>query len=70
MTGGPGSGSGDRGPAFDGVRIGRPATGALIDAGYETLEELPPDLDALLALHGVGPRAVRLLTEARSEPES
>jgi hypothetical protein len=23
----------DRGPVFDGVRIGRPATGALVDAG-------------------------------------
>ncbi len=24
----------DRGPELDGVRIGRPATGALIDAGH------------------------------------
>ena len=54
----------DRGPVFDGVRIGRPATGALLDAGYETLVDLPADLDDLLALHGVGPSAVRLLRQA------
>ncbi len=51
---------------FDGVRIGRPATGALIDAGHVTLTDLPDDLDTLLDLHGVGPRAVRLLGEARA----
>ncbi|WP_039823581.1 hypothetical protein [Nocardia testacea] len=55
----------DRGPVFDGVRIGRPATGALIDAGYRTVAELPEHLDELLPLHGVGPRAIALLTEAR-----
>jgi hypothetical protein len=55
----------DRGAVFDGVRIGRPATGALADAGYRTLADLPADLDALLGLHGVGPRAVRLLRDAR-----
>lgn len=55
----------DRGPVLDGVRIGRPATGALIDAGYQAIGELPADLSELLPLHGVGPRAVRLLTEAR-----
>ncbi|MEE6164823.1 MULTISPECIES: helix-hairpin-helix domain-containing protein [unclassified Mycolicibacterium] len=54
----------DRGPVFDGIRIGRPATGALIDAGYRGLSDLPADLDGLLGLHGVGPRAVRLLREA------
>lgn len=57
--------SSDRGPFFDGIRIGRPATGALVDAGYRTLADLPEDLDSLLDLHGVGPKAVRLLTEAR-----
>ena len=36
---------GDRGPIFDDVKIGRPATGALIDAGYRSLEDLPKDLD-------------------------
>jgi hypothetical protein len=55
----------DRGPVFDGVRIGRPATGALLDAGYRTLADLPADLRQLLALHGVGPSAVRLLRQAR-----
>ncbi|MCV7067486.1 helix-hairpin-helix domain-containing protein [Mycolicibacterium farcinogenes] len=57
----------DRGPLFVGIRIGRPATGALIDAGYRTLADLPADLDELLALHGVGPSAVRLLAEAQEK---
>ncbi|MEU4450774.1 helix-hairpin-helix domain-containing protein [Nocardioides sp. NPDC023903] len=56
----------DAGPVFDGVKIGRPATGALLAAGYRTLSDLPDDLDALLTLHGVGPKAVRLLREALS----
>jgi endonuclease III len=56
----------DRGPVFDGLTLGRPATGALIDAGYRTVADLPADLDGLLALHGVGPKAVRLLRQARA----
>jgi hypothetical protein len=56
----------DRGPVFDGVPIGRPATGALLDAGYLAVAHLPADLDGLLALHGVGPTAVRLLGQART----
>ncbi|MFD4324424.1 helix-hairpin-helix domain-containing protein [Nocardioides sp. NPDC058538] len=56
----------DAGPVFDGVRIGRPAAGALLAAGYLTRSDLPDDLDALLTLHGVGPKAVRLLREALS----
>ena len=59
------AGSTDAGPVFDGVRIGRPATGALLAAGYRTRAELPDELDTLLALHGVGPKAIRLLGEAR-----
>jgi len=55
----------DRGPEFGGVRIGRPATGALIDAGYETVADLPDDLTELAGLHGVGPKALRLLQEHR-----
>lgn len=55
----------DRGPVFDGVKIGRPATGALIDAGYRELGDLPNDLAELLALHGVGPSAVQRLQAAR-----
>lgn len=58
--------SDDRGPIFDGVRIGRPATGALIDAGYTSLDELPDDLEKLNSIHGVGPKAVKLLENARS----
>lgn len=58
---------GDRGPVFDGVRIGRPAAGALVDAGYHRLGDLPTDLDALLVLHGVGPKAVRLLAQAQED---
>ncbi len=55
----------DRGPEFDGIRIGRPATGALIDAGFTSLEDLPEDLAELSGLHGVGPKAIRLLGEER-----
>lgn len=55
----------DAGPVFDGVRIGRPATGALLKAGYRNVGDLPHNLDELLDLHGVGPKAVRLLTESR-----
>jgi len=45
--------------------IGRPATGALLHAGYTRLSQLDgvPARD-VLALHGVGPKAVRLLQEA------
>jgi endonuclease III len=57
----------DRGPEFDGVRIGRPATGALVDAGYHRLTDLPAELSELIKLHGVGPKAVRLLAAARVE---
>jgi hypothetical protein len=56
----------DRGAVFDGLKLGRPATGALIDAGYRSVTDLPADLDSLLALHGVGPKAVRLLQQARA----
>jgi hypothetical protein len=56
----------DRGPEFDGVRIGRPATGGLIDAGYTSIDDLPEELSELASLHGVGPKAIRLLEEARS----
>ena len=57
----------DRGPVFDGVRIGRPATGALLDAGYRAIDDLPADLDGLATLHGVGSKAVRLLRQARAD---
>ncbi|WP_037356902.1 hypothetical protein [Amycolatopsis orientalis] len=47
--------------------IGSPATRALHAAGITTLAHTAEWTDAeLLALHGVGPKAVRLLREARS----
>lgn len=56
----------DRGDTFDGVKLGRPATGALIDAGYRSLADLPADLERLAELHGVGPAAIERLKSARS----
>ena len=45
--------------------IGAPATRALAAVGVRTLEDLRGrDLTELAALHGVGPKAIRLLTEA------
>lgn len=45
--------------------IGGPATRALLLAGYSRLEQLPQVSEKeLLGLHGVGPKAVRLLREA------
>ena len=45
--------------------IGRPATRALTLAGFTRLTELDgADPRELLRLHGVGPKAVRLLAEA------
>jgi hypothetical protein len=57
----------DRGPVFDSVRIGRPATGALLDPGYRAIADRPADLDGLLARHGVGPNGVWLLGQARAD---
>ncbi|MBB2924337.1 hypothetical protein [Cellulomonas cellasea] len=46
------------------ARIGRPALGALAHVGITTLGEVSRRSEAeLLALHGVGPKAVRLLRE-------
>jgi len=56
----------DRGLVLDGVRIGRPATGALLDAGYRRLSDLPDDLAELASLHGVGPSAIARLRAART----
>ena len=45
--------------------IGRPATQALVSAGITTLAQVAELTDAeLLAMHGVGPKAVRILGEA------
>ena len=48
--------------------IGRPATGALLAAGYTRLDELAgvPAAD-LAALHGVGPTAIERLQAALAE---
>jgi hypothetical protein len=45
-----------------------PASAALAAAGIRTLEDLDGvDLDGLLELHGVGPKAVRMLRAALAE---
>ncbi|MFE9044963.1 DNA-binding protein [Streptomyces sp. NPDC012421] len=48
--------------------VGAPATRALAAAGYTRLAELSgvPEAD-LAALHGVGPKALRVLGEALAE---
>lgn len=44
--------------------IGRPATRALLGAGIDTLDRVARHSEAeLLAMHGVGPKAVRVLKE-------
>jgi hypothetical protein len=49
-------------------KIGAPATRALTAAGYTRLSQLTQVSEAeLLALHGVGPRAIRILREALAE---
>lgn len=46
-------------------KIGAPATRALNDAGYYRLEQLTAVTEQdLLALHGVGLKAIRILREA------
>ncbi|MFO6451437.1 MULTISPECIES: hypothetical protein [unclassified Aeromicrobium] len=48
--------------------IGRPATGALHAVGITTLAQVAERSEReVLALHGVGPKAVRLLREALSD---
>lgn len=55
-------------PAHDFPRdIGRPATSALLHAGYTKLAQvLKLSDEALLAMHGVGPAAVKRLRAAQS----
>lgn len=49
-------------------RIGRPANSALLAIGVTTLREISEmRRKDLLALHGVGPKAVRILEEALAE---
>ena len=48
--------------------IGRPATGALAEAGYTRLEQLSQvRAKDLLALHGVGPKAIGILRQALAD---
>ncbi len=50
--------------------IGRPATQGLLGAGLVTLDDVAAKSQAdLLAIHGVGPKAVRILAEALSRRE-
>jgi predicted flap endonuclease-1-like 5' DNA nuclease len=52
-------------PSPDLPAIGRPATRALAAQGITTLDDVARQKRAdLLALHGVGPKAVRILEEA------
>jgi hypothetical protein len=45
--------------------IGKPATRALMNAGYYKLDQLTKVTESeILKLHGVGPKAVRILNEA------
>lgn len=49
------------------TNIGKPATRALNGAGITTLKQVASQTeDRLLALHGVGPKAIRLLNDALS----
>jgi DNA-directed RNA polymerase alpha subunit len=49
-------------------KIGTPAKRALANAGFTYLEGLPNVSEAeLLKLHGMGPKAIRLLREALEE---
>lgn len=44
--------------------IGQPATRALVNAGYKNMSQIARAKDAdLLALHGFGPKALRILRE-------
>lgn len=48
--------------------IGRPATGALLEAGYTRLEQLTRLTEAdIKALHGVGPKAIDILRATLAE---
>ena len=50
--------------------IGQPATRALITAGYYKLDQLTKVTEAeILKLHGVGPKAVRILNAALQEKQ-
>lgn len=51
--------------------IGRPATNALMAAGITCLEDLENlTSEDLAALHGVGPKAIRILKQALDEKKN
>lgn len=51
-------------------KIGRPATSALLAADITTLRQVAARTERdLLAMHGVGPKAVRILREALSDAD-
>jgi DNA-directed RNA polymerase alpha subunit len=55
-------------PDLDLPAIGAPARAALAEAGYTRLEQLRCVTEReLLALHGMGPKAVRRLRDALAE---
>lgn len=57
-----------RGPASSFPKIGAPALRALTGAGYTRLEQLTHATEAKIAkLHGMGPKALRVLREALEE---
>lgn len=46
------------------ARLGRPATGALLAAGYTRMQQLTTvTAREILALHGMGPKGIRILRE-------
>ncbi|MFD6857362.1 helix-hairpin-helix domain-containing protein [Rhodococcus sp. NPDC060090] len=48
--------------------IGKPATRGLLDAGVVTLDDVAARSKAeLAALHGVGPKALRILSDVLAE---
>jgi hypothetical protein len=48
--------------------IGAPATRALVAAGYRSIEQLAgAHVAELAALHGVGPKALRIISETLAE---
>jgi hypothetical protein len=52
------------------LRLGRPAERAFLAAGYDTVEKLAAASDReLLALHGVGQKAIRLIREAQAKAQ-
>ena len=50
------------------MSLGKPAERAFLAAGYDTVEKLAAaSYEELLALHGVGPTAIRRIRAAQAE---